>query len=416
MAEFNTLLSSMKLSIVAVTETWLDSSIPSSVVILNDNSYTIFRKDRNRHGGGVMLAISNGLQPTAVDLPDTQTEIEIVFVQLAIGSEKWLCGAYYRPPSLDSTSIDDLENVMSHLDLDSFTGVILMGDFNIDWSPSNTGHLRSTLEKLTDATCLDQLVHEVTRSSADFSSNTILDLIFTSRPDRLRDVCIEAGIGNSDHNMVTFKIRGSPGKLPKLHRELYQYHNTDIDHFHNLISMTSWDLIDYSDIDKAWSEFTDLFFACVRECIPQRRCRRKVKPWITGELHKLIKEKRRLFKKARRSRTEGVWNRYKLIRNKVRIAYKKAYSDYVTQLFKKKDNRKSFWSFVKNKRKSSDAADSFSVNGAKIQDPGKIANGFNGFFASFFTTPSDACCNTACPCVRFSSTHKSVCDKGSDCQ
>ena len=120
-----------------------------------------------------------------------------------------------------------------------------------------------------------------------------------------------------------------------------------------------------------------------------------MKPWITGELHKLIKEKRRLFKKARRSRTEGVWNRYKLIRNKVRIAYKKAYSDYVTQLFKKKDNRKSFWSFVKNKRKSSDAADSFSVNGAKIQDPGKIANGFNGLFASFFTTPSDACCNTA---------------------
>ena len=40
-----------------------------------------------------MLAISNGLQPTAVDLP-FDTGIEIVFAQLAIGSEKWLCGAY----------------------------------------------------------------------------------------------------------------------------------------------------------------------------------------------------------------------------------------------------------------------------------------------------------------------------------
>ena len=150
-----------------------------------------------------MLAISNGLQPTAVDLP-FDTGIEIVFAQLAIGSEKWLCGSYmyYRPPSLDSTSINVLDNVLSHLDLDSFAGVILMGDFNIDWSPSNTGHLRS-------------LVHEVTRSSTDFSTNTILDLIFTSRPDSLRDVCIEAGIVNSDHHMVIFKIRGSPGKLPK---------------------------------------------------------------------------------------------------------------------------------------------------------------------------------------------------------
>ena len=136
--------------------------------------------------------------------------------------------------------------------------------------------------------------------------------------------------------------------------------------------MTSWDLIDYSDIDKAWSDFTDLFFACVRKCIPLRRCRQKVKPWISGKLHKLILEKRRLFRRARQLRIEFVWNRHKLIRNKVHIASKKAYSDFVTQLFKKKDNRKSFWSFVKNKRKSSDTADSFLVDGAKIRDPTKI--------------------------------------------
>ena len=33
MAEFNALMSSMKLSIVAVTETWLDSFIPSSIIL-----------------------------------------------------------------------------------------------------------------------------------------------------------------------------------------------------------------------------------------------------------------------------------------------------------------------------------------------------------------------------------------------
>ena len=76
--------------------------------------------------------------------------------------------------------------------------------------------------------------------------------------------------------------------------------------------------------------------------------------------------------------------------------FNKSYSDFVTQVFMKKDNRKSFWSFVKNKRKSSDTADSFLVDGAKIHDLANIANGFNCLFASFFTEPrSSSCCNTA---------------------
>ena len=63
---------------------------------------------------------------------------------------------------------------------------------------------------------------------------------------------------------------------------------------------------------------------------------------------------------------------------------------------RKKDNRKPFWSFVNNKRKSSDTADSFLVDGAEIRDPAKIANGFNCVFASFFTEPRrSSCCNTA---------------------
>ena len=47
--------------IIAVSETWLDDSIPDGVVSLQDFS-TIFRKDRtNRRGGGVLLLIRNGL-------------------------------------------------------------------------------------------------------------------------------------------------------------------------------------------------------------------------------------------------------------------------------------------------------------------------------------------------------------------
>ena len=54
--------------IITVTETWFDSSIVISGYITNH--YTIFRRDRNRHGVGVMILSNNNLcskQLTAVD-------------------------------------------------------------------------------------------------------------------------------------------------------------------------------------------------------------------------------------------------------------------------------------------------------------------------------------------------------------
>ena len=47
--------------IITVTETWFDSSIVISGFIANYN--IIFRRDGNRHGGGVMTLINNNLCP-----------------------------------------------------------------------------------------------------------------------------------------------------------------------------------------------------------------------------------------------------------------------------------------------------------------------------------------------------------------
>ena len=44
---------------MCVSETWLDGSISDKEVELRD--YTVFRKDRNRHGGGVAIYVCNSL-------------------------------------------------------------------------------------------------------------------------------------------------------------------------------------------------------------------------------------------------------------------------------------------------------------------------------------------------------------------
>ena len=52
-------LNNNNLDIVCITETWLHSSTPDSVVI-GDTDFSIFRKDRcnNREGGGVCILVN----------------------------------------------------------------------------------------------------------------------------------------------------------------------------------------------------------------------------------------------------------------------------------------------------------------------------------------------------------------------
>lgn len=94
---------------------------------------------------------------------------------------------------------------------------------------------------------------------------------FTSRPDRVCDVKVEPGLSTSDHNLVSFRIRGSPGKLPRCVREIFQYHKTDLVHFQTLLAAVPWGVIDYNDINDAWDTFSDFFLNCVKECVPVRK-------------------------------------------------------------------------------------------------------------------------------------------------
>ena len=55
----------------SVNETLLDSSI--SNIEINIDNFSVFRNDRNRHGGGVALYVHNDYKPSPVNF-DSQTE------------------------------------------------------------------------------------------------------------------------------------------------------------------------------------------------------------------------------------------------------------------------------------------------------------------------------------------------------
>ena len=66
--------------IVAVQETKIDSSIATSELFPETCPYNIFRKDRNLHGGGVMLLIHKDIPH--MPLSELENDSESVWVKV----------------------------------------------------------------------------------------------------------------------------------------------------------------------------------------------------------------------------------------------------------------------------------------------------------------------------------------------
>ena len=104
--EVNELLNMRKFDIVCFTECKLDDSIPNS--FYNNNYYTKIRLDRNRHGGGLMIFIKNGIKKLRVLF---HNNLELIYFQLLVNSEKLNFVYCYRQPALNEIQfLDNLED------------------------------------------------------------------------------------------------------------------------------------------------------------------------------------------------------------------------------------------------------------------------------------------------------------------
>ena len=75
--DLHSLLTNDRLDVVAVTETHLNAEIFDSEII--DNSYLLYRRDRNRHGGGVIVTRRDLLSIRRLDLEVDNTELHQLF-------------------------------------------------------------------------------------------------------------------------------------------------------------------------------------------------------------------------------------------------------------------------------------------------------------------------------------------------
>ena len=140
------ILQQIGLEYISISETKLDEQFPDTQFKIEGYHYPPFRRDRTRHGGGLMVFVKSDIIVTRLAEHEPQ-EIECICTKITIAEMHWIIFSIYRPPSSGS-SLDSFLTVL-HQAVDKaitkFKNIVIVGDMNI-----NTLGYSSSLNKLSE--------------------------------------------------------------------------------------------------------------------------------------------------------------------------------------------------------------------------------------------------------------------------
>ena len=108
-----------KPDIICLVESWLSDEVLDSEISLTN--YQLYRLDRNRHGGGIIIYTHNNLTTELVT--KGPHNLEFMAVSVSNGISKFCISLFYRPPSSPVQVMDSLFTILETLETSSFSNL-----------------------------------------------------------------------------------------------------------------------------------------------------------------------------------------------------------------------------------------------------------------------------------------------------
>jgi len=186
------LLYNDNLDVLLITESWLDDTFTSGLLD-PECKFSIYRKDRNRHGGGVFVFVSKVLRSSEVHIDERFNQLEMLCFDVLF--------VIYRPPGADATSVNYIDGVIQCLSSYCLLNRvnIVTGDLNcpkINWLTSscpNDSINRPLLDCITEYG-FAQIVDFRTRQWH------VLDIVLIDEMQRVLFVTERPPLSYSDHS------------------------------------------------------------------------------------------------------------------------------------------------------------------------------------------------------------------------
>ena len=333
---------------LAVTESHLNAEIDDREISIN--GYKIIRKDRPNGSpwGGCALYYKENLEVHVIH-KYMSDDIEAIWAELLLNSQRLLIGCLYRPPD-NSSFLDKLDEILGKAQT-TRKNIVIVGDLNADVSYANSTTTSNPLGKklltILNTHGCKNVISNPTRVTK--STKSTIDLAIVNNPPKVSNSGV-LDLSIADHKMifVTYKMKTkSPGFSIKRVRN---YRSLDKKSLRKDLQDIPWWVTSlFDDIDDVTHAWELLFKDVLDTHLPTRtaKIRKESLPWVTGEIRKEMNKRYKLLRKCdSTSNTSAIWEEYKRTRNKVTRMLREAESTFWLNQFKKAKNAKDFWNTV----------------------------------------------------------------------
>ena len=395
------LLHDNNIDIFCVSETWTESNIDDSELMINGYDFCRLDRANGMTHGGVMCYIKENLSfKQNTDIHDD--EVESIFIEINLPNTKpVVVGTVYRPPDSTVDIIDKIDVLFQKCN-SIYDDVYILGDFNLDINKNCSSKKVSNLAKNSQ---MCQLITDYTRITE--KTRTTIDLIFVSSPE----LVISSGVhslGLSDHSLIYVVRKHKQIKLPPRTVTSRNFKNFDETCFVTTIQNIDWEQIHcIDDVDDALCKWQTLFNEACDKYAPfkTKRIKGHLPEWVNNDFLALCKDRDYFYTKAHKTNDHDDWKKAKAIRNRVnnmKFYLKKRY--FESSIKNNMHDSKKLWKTLKkvipSKKKS------IATNIVKSNDHGNVttgkdtANSFNQFFTSVGKDLSKQFhnVNLKCPC------------------
>ena len=297
-----------------------------------------------------------------------------------------LIGTFYRPPNSLNAIFSSIEDSIGLAFDSNIQDIIITGDFNLDMMKDSSNR---KIKDLCQQYNLDQLINESTNFTENSSS--LIDLILTVNKNNI----LISGVGEPFleqniryHCPVFCVLNFTKPKTPIYQRKIYLYDRGNYDAFSNDLILTDWQALKSDDIDTYAINVTERIKTLVDKHIPNKsiKVRKSDPPWLNTNIKRLLRKKKRLYDKYKKSKNVNHFERYKHYRNLTTNEIRKSKKDVINKLTEKLKNQntrpKDWWKTLKHfiKPDQTHTIPPLHKDGQTYSDEFDKANILNNFF------------------------------------
>lgn len=332
--------------VVFLSETWLNSS--HSDGMLNINGYRLLRNDRpsERRGGGVAMYVKRKYKTNVIFKSVADRETEFILIELSASYSKVLLGCVYKPPNCH-----EIKNFFDEMSKYSgvYRHIIICGDFNINLLLTN----RIVFDYRDSLLGLGlEIVN--TEIPTHFQGNpSLLDHVIVSDLDNVIRYQQLSAPYYSKHDIIYITINL---ELQCKQTEYYNYRNfkqVDLNVLSRCISKINWSQLLTLQISEAISFFQNEIVSLFDKFVPlvtKKKADPKI-PWMTSEIKVLRKQRDQEFQKykctADPTQKDALHSSFKILRNKVTLAVRKAKLQHFGRTFNHRTSTKKMWEILR---------------------------------------------------------------------